>query len=111
MSCLLCLLTHHTLFLLTQATFTFVLLDASSRCLLAARSGPDAPPLAWGTAPDGALLFASDAEALTGLCDRPAGGAAPFPASCYYRAADEDSPPELVGCGEVDLSVCCVSHC
>jgi hypothetical protein len=76
-----------------------VLLDAGARCLLAARSGADAPPLSWGSAPDGALLFSSDADALAGLCDRPAGGAAPFPAGCYYRAADDDSPPQLVGCG------------
>jgi hypothetical protein len=75
-----------------------VLLDAGARCLLAARSGADAPPLAWGSAPDGALLFASDAAALQGLCDRPAGGAAPFPAGCFYRAADDDTPPQLVGC-------------
>lgn len=80
-----------------QASFSFVLLDAGARCLLAARSGPDAPPLAWGSAPDGALLFASDADALRGLCDRPAGGAAPFPSSCFYRACDDDTPPQLVG--------------
>ena len=82
----------------SQADFCFVLLDAGARCLLAARSAGDAPPLAWGSAPDGALLFASDPVALRGLCDRPAGGAALFPAGCYYRAADDDTAPQLVGC-------------
>jgi asparagine synthetase B (glutamine-hydrolysing) len=81
-----------------QATFTFVLLDADSRCLLAARSAADAPPLFWGSAADGALLFASEAEALQSLCDRPTGGAAPFPAGCFYLAADDDRPPQIVGC-------------
>ena len=81
-----------------QATFTFVLLDADSRCLLAARSAADAPPLFWGSAADGALLFASEADALQSLCDRPTGGAAPFPAGCFYLAADDDRPPQIVGC-------------
>jgi hypothetical protein len=96
-----------------QATFSFVLLDAGARCLLAARSGADAPPLAWGSAADGALLFASDADALRGLCDRPAGGAAPFPAGCFYRAADDDTPPQLVGCVRVRgrQARCCGHAC
>ena len=81
-----------------QATFTFVLLDADARCLLAARSAADAPPLYWGSAADGALLFASEADALVSLCDRPTGGAAPFPAGCFYLAADDDRPPQIVGC-------------
>ena len=80
-----------------QATFTFVLLDADARCLLAARSAADAPPLYWGSAADGALLFASEADALLSLCDRPTGGAAPFPAGCFYLAADDDRPPQIVG--------------
>jgi len=81
-----------------QGSFTFVLLDAGARCLLAARSGADAPPLFWGSAADGALLFASDVQALRSLCDRPTGGAAPFPAGCFYSAADDDTPPQIVGC-------------
>ena len=77
--------------------FTFVLLDAGARCLLAARSSADAPPLFWGTAADGALLFSSEADALRSLCERPTGGAAPFPAGCFYLAADDDRPPQIVG--------------
>ena len=89
-----------------QATFTFVLLDAGARCLLAARSSADAPPLFWGTAADGALLFASEADALRLLCDRPTGGAAPFPAGCFYLAADDDRPPQIVGCVISLLQAC-----
>ena len=89
-----------------QATFTFVLLDADARCLLAARSAADAPPLYWGSAADGALLFASEADALVSLCDRPTGGAAPFPAGCFYLAADDDRPPQIVGCAAEGKQAC-----
>lgn len=69
-----------------EGDFSFVLLDASWDCVLAARSshGVDAK-LFWGTSDDDSLLLSSELGAVRPSVPHSGPNAAvPFPLGCYY---------------------------
>ena len=63
-----------------DAEFALVLWDGKKRQLIAARDPIGIRPLYYGYLSDGAIIFASEAKNLVGLCRR----ILPFPPGCYY---------------------------
>lgn len=65
-----------------DAEFACVIFDGQTREFIAARDPIGIRPLYYGYAPSGAIVFASEAKNLVGLCEK----IMPFPPGCYYRA-------------------------
>ena len=63
-----------------DAEFALIIYDAKRDSLVAARDPIGIRPLYYGKAPDGKMLFASEAKNLMGLTDT----ILPFPPGCYY---------------------------
>ena len=63
-----------------DAEFALIIYDAKRDSLIAARDPIGIRPLYYGKAPDGKMLFASEAKNLMGLTDT----ILPFPPGCYY---------------------------
>lgn len=63
-----------------DAEFALILCDGATGKLIAARDPLGIRPLFYGYMPDGAAVFASEAENLAGLASR----ILPFPPGCYY---------------------------
>ena len=67
-----------------DAEFALVIYDASADSLIAARDPIGIRPLFYGTDPAGAMVFASDAKNLVGLCQE----IHPFPPGHYYACGE-----------------------
>ena len=63
-----------------DAEFALIIYDARRDSLIAARDPIGIRPLYYGKAPDGKMLFASEAKNLIGLAET----ILPFPPGCYY---------------------------
>ena len=63
-----------------DAEFALIIYDAKRDSLIAARDPIGIRPLYYGKAPDGKMLFASEAKNLIGLAET----ILPFPPGCYY---------------------------
>ena len=63
-----------------DAEFACILYDGRQKKFIAARDPIGIRPLYYGKAPDGKMLFASEAKNLMGLTDT----ILPFPPGCYY---------------------------
>ena len=69
-----------------DAEFALVIYDASADSLIAARDPIGIRPLFYGTDPAGAMVFASEAKNLVGLCQE----IHPFPPGHYYACGKLD---------------------
>ncbi|MBR2667615.1 MAG: asparagine synthase B [Oscillospiraceae bacterium] len=69
------------MFRMLDAEFACILYDGKSGIFLAARDPIGIRPLYYGYGPDGAIVFASEAKNLVGLCAR----VLPFPPGHYYK--------------------------
>ena len=67
-----------------DAEFALVIYDASADSLIAARDPIGIRPLFYGTDPAGAMVFASEAKNLVGLCQE----IHPFPPGHYYACGE-----------------------
>ena len=68
------------MFKLLDAEFAMIIYDSRKNEFIAARDPIGIRPLFYGTAPDGSMVFASEAKNLVGLC----GKIIPFPPGHYY---------------------------
>ena len=68
------------MFAMLDAEFALILYDGERNTFLAARDPIGIRPLFYGTAPDGGMVFASEAKNLVGLCAE----IHPFPPGHYY---------------------------
>lgn len=68
------------MFSMLDAEFAMIIYDARENKFVAARDPIGIRPLFYGYAPDGEIIFASEAKNLVGLCDR----IMPFPPGYYY---------------------------
>ena len=64
-----------------DAEFAMILYDGEEDCFIAARDPIGIRPLFYGYLSDGAIVFASEAKNLVGLCDH----ILPFPPGCYWK--------------------------
>ena len=69
------------MFAMLDAEFAMILYDGQTQSYLAARDPIGIRPLYYGYDKDGAIIFASEAKNLVGLCDR----IMPFPPGHYYK--------------------------
>ncbi len=69
------------MFAMLDAEFAMILYDGQTQSYLAARDPIGIRPLYYGYDNDGAIIFASEAKNLVGLCDR----IMPFPPGHYYK--------------------------
>ncbi|MBP3653924.1 MAG: asparagine synthase B [Oscillospiraceae bacterium] len=69
------------MFAMLDAEFALVLYDADTRSFIAARDPIGIRPLFYGYDSDGAIVFASEAKNLVGICDK----IIPFPPGHYYK--------------------------
>ena len=96
------------MFSMLDAEFAMILYDGERDTFLAARDPIGIRPLFYGAAPDGGMVFASEAKNLVGLC----GEIHPFPPGHYYadgqfvRYADVTSVQTYVG---GDLETICAN--
>lgn len=72
------------MFSLLDAEFALILYDARENQLIAARDPIGIRPLFYGYLENGAILFASEAKNLVGLCET----IMPFPPGCYYMKGE-----------------------
>ena len=72
------------MFSLLDAEFALILYDARENELIAARDPIGIRPLFYGYLENGAILFASEAKNLVGLCET----IMPFPPGCYYMKGE-----------------------
>lgn len=76
-----------------DAEFALVYYDTKTKKLMAARDPIGVRPLFYGIPKSGEIVFASEAKAITGLCDR----VYPFPPGHYYDGQDFVCYKDIVG--------------